>query len=45
MDHLVEDRREFIDDLEAEGGREALPQLLGSAGHGTPHSSARARKS
>jgi len=45
MDHLVEDRGEVVDDLVLQSGREALPQVVGSAGHGVSHCSARAKRS
>jgi hypothetical protein len=45
MDHLVEDRREVVDDLVLQGGRETLPHVVGSAGHGTSHCAARAKRS
>jgi len=45
MDHLVEDRGEVVDDLVLQGGREVLPQVVGSAGHGAPHCAARAKRS
>jgi len=45
MNHLMEDRGEVVDDLVLQGGREALPQVVGSAGHGTPHCAARAKRS
>ncbi len=45
MDHLVEDRREFVGDVVLELGGQASPELRGGTRHSASHCSATAKRS
>ena len=45
IDHLLEDRREFVDDMLLQVWRQSVPDRTGSGGHTTSHCSARVMNS
>jgi hypothetical protein len=45
IDHLTEDGGQLVVNVLAERGRQMLPEVVGSVGHGSSHASVRARRS